>query len=191
MRAEKDRLARLPRTLQDFPYAKPPERIQRRSRLVKDEQLRVIYQSLRQPHTLQHTPGKLSSVASGNIRDLHLFQHLCGAPAELWITHAIQRAIKTHQLFCRTMVESNVFRQKAHATASRRVAKFMSQHFTPAAGRKHESNGKINGRCFACAVRPQKTEYLSRLNPQGKITQSSDPLAPEKAAILLADMVKR
>src|SRR5882672_4356973 len=116
MRAEKDRLTRLPRALQDFSHANSPQRIQRRSRLVEDEQIRIVYQSLRQPHSLQHTPGKFSGVASGNIRDLHLFQHLGGALAELWITHAIQSAIKTHQLLRRTMLESNVFRQKAHTT---------------------------------------------------------------------------
>jgi hypothetical protein len=88
------------------------------------------------------------------------------------------------------VVERNVLRQKAHAAARGHVSKRVPQQFAPAARGKHEPHGQVYGRRFACSVRPDKTEYLAWFNAQRKIAQGRDPLAPEKAAILLADVAE-
>src|ERR1700731_2497952 len=89
------------------------------------------------------------------------------------------------------MVKSYVFRQETDAAARGRVSKFVSQHFTMTAAGKHESDGQMHGGGFTCAVGAEKAEDLAPFDPQGEIAKRRDPLAPEKAAILLADIVER
>ena len=89
------------------------------------------------------------------------------------------------------MIESYIFRQEADAAARGRVSEFVPQHFTPAAAGKHESYGKMHCCGFACAVWAEKTEDLAAFHAQRKAAQRRDPLAAEKAAVMLADIVKR
>src|SRR3954463_9566577 len=49
----------------------------------------------------------------------------------------------------------------------------------------------MHGRGFACAVGAKKTEDLAALHTQREIAQRRYPLAAEKAAVMLADIVKR
>jgi len=48
----------------------------------------------------------------------------------------------------------------------------------------------MDGGGFTGAIWSKKTKYFSGLNAQRKIAQSSNPLALEEAAILLAHIVK-
>src|SRR5256885_13783081 len=125
MGAEKYSLARLPRAQQEFADADTPQRVERRSRLVEDKQLWVIDERLRQTNALQHAAGKLAGIASGDLRQVKLVQHFCCPLPELRIFHAVQRTIEPDQLGRRSVIKGDVFRQKADATASGRVSKFV------------------------------------------------------------------
>src|SRR4029079_433677 len=103
-------------------------------------------------------------IAAGHALQFQLFEHLRGALAELGIAQAVQRAIKTHQLSRRPMVERNVLRQKSHAPPRRSVTKTVAQHLAMAAGRKHQAERDVNCRGFACAIRSEKTEDLALLH---------------------------
>jgi|SRR5579871_1664890 len=49
----------------------------------------------------------------------------------------------------------------------------------------------MHGRGFACAVGPEEAEDLAALHVQREVVQRRDPLAAKKAAVMLADIVKR
>ena len=88
------------------------------------------------------------------------------------------------------MIERHVFRQEADAATGGCVSEFMSQHFTMAAAGKHEPDSQMHCRGFACAVGAEKAEDLTALHTQGEAAQGRYPLAPEKAVVMLADIIK-
>ncbi len=190
MRAEEYGLARLPRPQQKLAHADAPQRIERGCGLVEDEQFRIVHQRLRQTYALQHAAGKLAGVATGDLRQFKFVEHFCCPLPKQRIFHAVQRAVESDQLGRRAMVESDVLRQKADAATGGRVSKFVSQHCAMPAAGKHQANRQVHGRGLACAVGPEKAEDLAGFHAQREITQRGDPLAPEKAAVLLADVVK-
>src|SRR5260370_40139507 len=138
MRADKNRLAALPRFQQQFAHGHAHNWIERRGRLIQDKQIRVVHQGLRKAYALQHAARKLAYTAIGGLFEIKNLKHLTYTLAQPGIAHAIQRAIGAYEITRRKVVESRVFGQEPDPAAGGSVAKTLSQHAPGAAGRTNK-----------------------------------------------------
>src|SRR4029077_20354357 len=105
-------------------------------------------------------------------------------------THPVERTVETDQPFCPAMVESNIFREKAHATPGERVTEGLAQHSTASSRRTHETHGQMNGCTFPRSVGPQETKYFTCLYGQTESVQRAQAGAPGKTAIFLNNVLE-
>jgi hypothetical protein len=71
------------------------------------------------------------------------------------------------------MIESNILRKKADATAGSRVTERLPQHAPTAARRTHETHGEMDRRTLPRAIGPKKAKNFSGLDAQAETIQST------------------
>src|SRR5207244_1133902 len=116
------------------------DRIQGRGGLIQNQQLRIVYQCLRQAYTLLHAARKPGDVATRLLIKAHGLQNFTRSVLQDSAFQIVQRTVEAHQLFGGTMVERNIFRQKSYAAASSGISERLPQHAAVATGRPHESH---------------------------------------------------
>src|SRR5437764_815001 len=104
--------------------------------------------------------------------------------------HSVQCAIETHHPGRRTMIQSHIFRQKSDAFAGGRMSKRMTKHQAASTAGEHEAKSNVNGSGLPCPIGPQKAEYLSRFNPQGKSIQRFDRFPAKETSVFFGDVVE-
>src|SRR5689334_24904 len=98
MRAQENGFAGIPRRQQQLTNHDPRQWIQSRSRLVKNQQLRIIDHSLGQTYTLQHATGELAGVAASLILQSNNLQNFSRPAHKTTSRHTVECAVEADQL---------------------------------------------------------------------------------------------
>src|SRR5262249_39781403 len=168
MRAEEYGLPCFAGIKQDLANRNPPQRIESRGGLVQDDQLGIVHQRLGQPHALQHSTGKLANIAIRYACQIKSPQQFRRTLAKCCSMQAVQRAVKANQVSCRTMVDSNVLRQKTYSAPCGSMPERMPQHLSAPVAGEGKTEGDVDGSGFARAVGTQESEYFTLFDSQRK-----------------------
>src|SRR5664279_2097105 len=161
VRTQEDGFASAVGFQQKLSHRDPRQRIERRSRLVKNQQLGIVDQRLGQSDALLHAARELAHVAPGLQFELDLAQHLVASLSQLRLAHAIESAVKTQQLPGRTVIQGHVLGEKPYPRPRGCVAKELCQQMARARGRAHEAEREVNGGRLPCPIWPEEAEDLS------------------------------
>src|SRR5581483_4110096 len=161
--------------------------VERRGRLVQDEQFRVVDQSLSQTDALQHAAREFSRVAIDFGKQVDGLEDVAGALPQLASPHSVQSTVEADQMAGGPVVKSDVFGEKTDTAAGVSIAEGTAEHATVAVRGTHEAHRQVDSGGFACAVRPEKAEDLAGFHAQGEIVESADGAAGKPDAVFLGD----
>src|SRR6185312_2207896 len=189
MRAEENALAAVARIQQELSYMHARNGIERRSRLVQDQQIGIVSKRLRHPHALQHPAGELADIALRFIFQSDRCQQLRGALRELWLAHSVERAAHLQRRARTAVIISGTLRQEPNASTGAHLAKLFAQQRSGSAGCMYQSNGDVDRGSFARPIRAKKADDLARIEAQTEIAQGPAFVA-KRRAIALADVLE-
>src|SRR5664280_2935040 len=189
VRTQEDGFASAVGFQQKLSHRDPRQRIERRSRLVKNQQLGIVDERLGQSDALLHAARELAHVAPGRQLKLELPKRIVGSLSQLRPAHAIERAVKAQQLPGRTVIERYVLRQKSYPRPRGCVAKRFCQQMARARRRAHEAEREVNGGRLPCPIRPEEAEDLSPLERESEAIECAYPPARPWNAIVLGHVL--
>ena len=140
MRIEEDRRAALTLGANDIAHQPAAHGIEPRSRLVEEDQLRLMNQGLRQPDALQHAFGEVLQALVAVRRESHQVEKSRNALAQPVCRHAREASVQLEQFSRRQpFVETEIFRKEADSPPHVHIAGRHAQDKGLAAGRLDQS----------------------------------------------------
>ena len=162
--------------------------VERRERLVEQENLRLFHQGAGKRHALALAAGQLIGHARAEVAELHEVERLLHAPVPLGLRHAVDLETIGDVVGDRHMRKHGI-RLEHHvhgAPVGRNFAHVLAVNIDVALGRHFEAGQHAQQCRFAAAGGPEQGEELSRHDVEADIVHA-DRLTPPLRNVAEAD----
>ena len=170
VRVEDDRRAAVASRAHDRPHVRPTDRIERRRRLVEEDQVRVAKECDAEPEPLLHPLRERADRVVGSIDQSDEGERLVdcrGPPAG---RDAGELGVKTQHLAgMEPRLVAELLGQVADRGARPTVTQRRAEDLPGSRTRTHEAEEQLDGRGLAGAVRTEQTEQLAAPDGQAQI----------------------
>ena len=169
--------------LDDFADFHAAQRIEAAGRFIENQQIGIVDERLREADALLHSFGIGFDGTFAGLLQFDQLEQLVNAFVRFRSRQAENARVKPEQfLGGEKFVVIGHFRQIADALAGDGLAHVNAEKIRRAAGGRHEAEQDIDGRGFARAVRPEKTENFADIHLQIETAQGDFGGLPELTA---------